>query len=257
MATGHPLTPDEQARILALHSQGRRVSAIAAAVGCSTRAVYQLVSDARIGGGRVSAVRALVNNLKAGGDGLVPAKAPLPAAAVVSRYLADESLKSLARAYRVSNGVIRRLLEEAGVTIRPRRRLSPAGNRRWTVEGPRCLQLRAQGLDHATIGLMVNRSTRAVQTWLEEHDRPTQAARMAARARRRRGELLPEELPAEDVIEALRLGWLNGRGVAVMAKELGIPAAIVSGTLKRSGIVVSRGGPRRDRQGTRVEIPTL
>lgn len=260
MATGHPLTADEHARILALHRDGWRVSAIAVAVGCSTRAVYQLLSDARIGGGRVRAVRALVKNLAAGGDGIVPPTEALPVSVVVNRYLADESLKSLADSYQVSPRAIRHLLQQAGVTIRPHRRLSPVP-RPWTAEErERCVRLRAQGLDMATIGLMVNRSTRAVSTWLQEHNRPTHSARMAARARRRRGELLPEELPPETVIEALCAGWLAGRGIAAMAREHGIPSAIVSGTLKRSGLHVPRGGPnpnRRDLQEILTEIPKV
>lgn len=261
MATGHPLTPGDHARILALHRGGWRVSEIAAAVGCSARAVYQLLSDARISSGRVSAVRALVNHLKAGGDGLVPPPTALPVAVVVNRYLAEESLHSLANSYQVSTRMIRRTLQEAGVTIRPHRRLCPGGPRPWSPEErARCLRLRAQGLDMATIGLMVNRSTRAVSSRLQEHDRPTHATRMAARARRRRGELLPEEVPPESVIEALCSGWLRGLGIAAMAREHRIPAAIVSGTLKRAGISVPRGGPnpnRRDHQGIRNELPTL
>jgi DNA-binding CsgD family transcriptional regulator len=246
--SGHPLTTAEQARILALHQQGRRVSAIAAAIGCSPRPIYQLISDARVGGGRVEAVRALVNNLKRGGDGMVPPAVQLPIPVVVNRYLADESLKSLGRAYGVSVREIRRLLQSAGVTIRPHRRLSPVGGRPWTVDGPECLRLRAQGLDHATIGLRLNRTTRAVSSWLQEQDRPRQAARMAARARRRRGDLLPEELPAEHVMEALRLGWLEGSSIAAMAREHRIPAAIVSGVLKRAGFRIPPGGPNPNRR---------
>jgi hypothetical protein len=72
---------------------------------------------------------------------------------------------------------------------------------------------------------------------------------MAERARRRRGELLPEEVPSIRVLDQLRRGWLEGRTVAAMAKEFDIPSAIVSGALKRFGIVVRRGpNPNRLRQ---------
>lgn len=170
MPTGHRLTAEDHARMLALHRQGAPVKAIAAAVGCSPQAVYKLLADARISAGRVRQLRALVNNLQAGGDGMVPPPVCLPVQTVVHRYLADESLKSLARSYRVSPRTIRQLLVGAGVTIRPRRHRVPVGLRRWTPqEGARALRLRAQGRDMATIGLMLNRSTKAVSLWLQRH----------------------------------------------------------------------------------------
>lgn len=170
MPTGHPLTTVDHAQMLALHRQGAPAKAIAAAVGCSPQAVYQLVADARVSAGRVRQLRALVNNLKAGGDGMVPPPVRLPAQTVVNRYLADESLKTLARSYRVSQRTIRQLLVAAGVTIRPRRHRVPVGCRRWTPEeGAWALRLRAQGRDMATIGLLLNRSTKAVSLWLQRH----------------------------------------------------------------------------------------
>lgn len=170
MPTGHPLTPADHAQMLALHRQGAPVKAIAQAMGCSPQAVYTLLADARVSAGRVRQLRALVNNLKAGGDGMVPPPVRLPVQTVVNRYLADESLKSLARSYRVSPQTIRQLLVGAGVTIRPRRHRVPVGLRRWTPqEGARALRLRAQGRDMATIGLMLNRSTKAVSLWLQRH----------------------------------------------------------------------------------------
>jgi hypothetical protein len=170
MPTGHRLTAEDHARMLALHRQGAPVKAIAAAVGCSPQAVYKLLADARISAGRVRQLRALVNNLQAGGDGMVPPPVRLPVQTVVHRYLADESLKSLARFYRVSRRTIRQLLVSADVTIRPRRHRVPVGLRRWTPqEGARALRLRAQGRDMATIGLMLNRSTKAVSLWLQRH----------------------------------------------------------------------------------------
>lgn len=256
MPTGHSLTPADHAQMLALHRQGAPVKAIAKAVGCSPQAVYKLLADARISAGRVRQLRSLVNNLRAGGDGMVPPPVRLPVQTVVHRYLADESLKSLARSYRVSQRTIRQLLVRAGVTIRARRHRVPVGRRRWTPqEGARALRLRAQGLDMATIGLMINRSTRAVSTWLQEHNRPTQAERMAARARRRRGELLPEELPQPEVIKALCTGWLrDGRSVAALAREHGIPSAIVSGILKRRGLAVT---PEASVRVVDEEVPTF
>jgi uncharacterized protein (DUF433 family) len=179
MAKGRPLTRYHHAQILALHRQGMPVKAIAAAVSCSSRAVYQLLIDARINGGWVKQRRALVNMLQAGGDGLLPPQVVLPVETVVNRYLADESIKSIAGCYRVSQQRIRRLLVEAGVTIRARRHRVPVALRRWTAEeGARALRLRAEGRDMATIGLMLNRSTWAVRSWLKEHDRSTRADRM-------------------------------------------------------------------------------
>lgn len=170
MPTGHRLKDEDLVRMLALHRQGAHVKAIAAAMGCSSQAVYQVLADARISGGRVRQLRALVNNLQAGGDGMVPAPIRLPVQTVVHRYLADESMKSLALSYGVSQPTIRKLLDGAGVTIRARRHRVPAGFRPWTPEeGARALRLRAQGLDMATIGLMLNRTTKATSLWLQRH----------------------------------------------------------------------------------------
>jgi transposase-like protein len=170
MPTGHRLSAEDHARMLAMQRQGASVKAIAAAIGCSPQAVYQLLADARISAGRVRQLRALVNNLKAGGDGMVPPPVALPVQTVVHRYLADESLQSLARSYRVSPRTIRQLLVAAGVTIRAHRQRVPVGLRRWTPqEGAKALRLRAQGLDMATIGLMLNRSTKATSLWLQRH----------------------------------------------------------------------------------------
>lgn len=174
MAKGRPLTRYHHARMLELHRQGVPVKAIAAAVGCSQQAVYQLLADARISSGRVRQLRGLVNNLKAGGDGMVPPPVRLPVQTVVNRYLADESLKSLAHSYRVSLQTIQQLLVAAGVTIRPRRHRVPVGCRRWTPqEGAKARRLRAQGRDMATIGLMLNRTTKAVSLWLQRHRQET------------------------------------------------------------------------------------
>lgn len=261
MPKGRPLSEADHARIQGLRQQGLSVVRIAKAVECSPRAVYQLLGDARIASGRVREVRALVRNLSAGGDGIVLERQALPAALVVNRYLAEESIRSLAASFHVSPKRIRQLLAENGVSIRAHRHCVPRAPQPWTTqEVARCVRLRAQGRDVATIALMVNRSHRAVATKLQEHARPTQAARMAARARRRRGELLPAEIPPEHVIEALRRGWLDGRGVAVLAREHQIPSAIVSGLLKREGISVPAGGPNPNRstmQGAANAIPTL
>jgi hypothetical protein len=176
MAIGHPLTRADHAQILELHRQGAPAKAVAAAVGCSTQAVYALLADVRISAGRVRQLRALVCNLQAGGDGMLPPPVRLPTETVVQRYLADESIKSLARSYRQSQRRIRQLLIAAGVTIRPRRRRVPVGLRPWTPEeGATALRLRAQGRDMATIGLMLNRSTKATSVWLQRH-RHAQAA---------------------------------------------------------------------------------
>jgi predicted DNA-binding protein YlxM (UPF0122 family) len=178
MAKGHPLQPAVHLRVLALHRQGLPVKEIAAAVGCSRQAVYQLLADARLSGGWVKQRRALVNNLKAGGNGIVPPRAVLPVETVVNRYLADESIQSLAACYQVSKQTIRQLLERAGVTIRPRRHRVPVGCRPWTPqERATALRLRSEGRDMATIGLMLNRSTKATSLWLQRHDRATQLAR--------------------------------------------------------------------------------
>ena len=261
MPKGRPLSQADHGRIQELRQEGLSVVAIATAVGCSPRAIYRLLEDARIAPGRVRELRALVRNLSAGGEGIVPERQALPAALIVNRYLAEESIRSLAASFRVPPGRIRQLLVDSGVTIRAHRRCLPGAPQPWTPqEVARCVRLRAQGHDMTTIGLMVNRSHRAVASKLQEHARPTQAARMAVRARRRRGELLPGEIPPEPVIEAVRRGWLEGRGVAVLAMELQIPSAIVSGVLKREGISVPAGGPnpnRRALQGAASAIPTL
>jgi hypothetical protein len=253
MATGHPLSPAEHGRIQTLHQQGTPARAIAAAMSCSLSAVHQSLADARIGRGRVGDVRALVNSLRAGGDGTVPPRLSLPVDVVVNRYLAGESILSLAGSYQVSRGEIRQLLADAEVTIQGKRhRLFRNGQPWGQEEGATALRLRAQGLDACSIGLRICRTTRSVQSWLEEHDRPVQAERMAARARRRRGELLPDELPPAEVIEALRTGWRGGRTIAALAREHSIPTAVVSGVLKHCGVVV-RPGPRADVE----ELPTF
>ena len=93
--------------------------------------------------------------------------------------MADESLISLARFYRVSPRTIRQLLVAAGVTIRAHRLRVPVGLRRWTPqEGARALRLRAQGRDMATIGLMLNRSTKATSLWLQRHRREAPTLRL-------------------------------------------------------------------------------
>lgn len=229
-------------RIHALHQQGVPPLKIAVELGRSLSCIYASIADSRLCRGDVQQARALINNLKAGGDGIVPPKPRLPVEVVVNRYLAGESIEALASGYQVSRAVIRRLLVTAGVTIRADKLRVPDGYREWSrQESATCLRLRAEGLDCASIGLRINRSTTAVICWLQEHDHPTHSARMVERARRRRGELLPEELPSEEVIEQLRSGWLEGRTVAAMAREFDIPSAIVSGTLKRFGIVVKPG----------------
>jgi uncharacterized protein (DUF433 family) len=229
-------------RVHALHQQGVRPSDIAAELGRSLSCIYASIADARLCRGNVQQTRARINNRVAGGDGIVPPQLRLPVEVVVGRYLAEESIETLASSYRVSRAAIRRLLVLAGVTIRANKRTVSDGYRQWShKEGVDCLRLRAEGLDCASIGLRINRSTIAVICWLAEHNRPTQSARMAERARRRRGELLPEELPPKEVIEQLRNGWLEGRSVAAMAREFDIPSAIVSGVLKRYGIVVTPG----------------
>jgi hypothetical protein len=261
MPKGHPLSRADHGRIQELRQQGLSVVAIATTVGCSPRTAYQLLEDARIAPGRVRELRALVRNLSAGGEGIVPERHALPKALIVNRYLAEESIRSLAQSFRVAPGRIRQLLEDSGVTIRANRHCLPRAPQPWTPqEIARCVRLRAQGHDMATIGLMVNRSRLAVASQLQEQARPTQAARMAARARRRRGDLLAAELPPEQVIEAVRRGWLEGRSIAVLARELQIPSAIVSGLLKRLGISVPAGGPNPNRsslQGAANAIPTL
>lgn len=259
MAAGRPLTTADHARILALRQQEVPVAEIASQLGCSRGTVYASLADARITGATVQQVRAAAASLKARGDGFVPLKRCLPVQVVVNRYLAGESIEALASSYQVSRAQLRRLLVEAGVTIRADKMRVPDGYRPWSrQECATCLRLRAEGLDHASIGLRINRSTLAVRCWLQEHDRPTQSARMVERARRRRGELLPEELPSEEVIEQLRTGWFEGRTVAAMAREFDIPSAIVSGTLKRFGVVVKPGNhinPNRIRQAAAALPP--
>ena len=236
------MSAEEHDRIQALYRQGVRHCDIAAELGRNLSTIYRSIADARRGLGDVQQNRAIINNLTAGGDGIVPPKPLLPVEVVVNRYLAEESIEALASSYRVSRAVIRRLLVTAGVTIRAHKHQVSDGYRHWTHnEGVTCLRLRAEGLDCASIGLRINRSTIAVTCWLAEHNRPTQSARMAERARRRRGELLPDELPSEEVIEQLRIGWFEGRTVAAMAREYDIPSAIISGTLKRFGVVVKPG----------------
>lgn len=242
MTSGRPLTTADHARIAALHQQGVSVCEIAAQLGCCRGTVYAYLADARISRGQVEQGRAMQRNLRAGGDGIVRPTPQLPVDLVVNLYLTGDSIQDLATTYGVSRATIRQLLVRAGVTIRADRMTVPDGYRQWShAEGVTCLRLRDQGLDCASIGLRINRSTLAVTCWLREHDRPTQSARMAERARRRRGELLPEELPPQELIEQLRNGWLEGRSVAAMAREFDIPSAIVSGTLKRYGIVVKPG----------------
>ncbi len=239
---GRAMTPADHDRIYALHQQGVRAPEIAAELGRSLSCIYASIADSRLSHGEVMRVRRFATDLQAGGDGIIPPKPRLPVEVIVNRYLAGEGIEALATSYRVSRAVIRRLLVTAGVTIRADRRRVPDGYRQWThQEGVTCLQLRARGHDASTIAQMINRSTIAVESWLQEHNRPNSSARMAERARRRRGDLLPEEVPSPEVLEQLRSGWLEGRSVAAMAREFDIPSAIVSGALKRHGIVVTRG----------------
>lgn len=251
------MSPEDHDRVYALHQQGVPAAEIAAELGRSLSCIYASIADSRRSHGEVLRVRGFTNNLQAGGDGIVRQKPRLPVQVVVNRYLAGESIETLASSYRVSRAVIRRLLVTAGVTIRADKRRVPEGYRQWThQEGVTCLELRARGHDASTIGQMINRSTLAVRCWLQEHDRPNSSARMAERARRRRGDLLPEEVPSDEVLEQLRIGWLEGRSVAAMAKQFDIPSAIVSGALKRFGIVVRRGpNPNRLRKAAAALPP--
>ena len=157
----------------------------------------------------------------------------------------------------MSRAAIRRLLVMAGVTIRAERRRVTDSYRQWTPqEGATCLRLRALGHDPSAIGQMINRSTLAVRSWLQEHNRSNHSARMVERARRRRGELLPQEVPSDEVLEQLRKGWIEGQTVADMAREFAIPSAIVSGALKRCGFLVKRGpNPNRQRQAAAALPP--
>jgi hypothetical protein len=56
-------------------------------------------------------------------------------------------------------------------------------------------------------------------------------------------------MPSDELLEQLRKGWIEGQTVAAMAREFNIPSAIVSGALKRFGVLVKRGpnpnGPRQ------------
>ena len=232
----------EHERVYALHQQGVSARAIADELGRSLSCIYASLADSRRSRGEVQRFRVFTNHLQAGGDGIVSQKPRLPVAVVVSRYLAEESIEALASSYEVSRAAIRRLLVSAGVTIRADRRRVTDGHRQWTPqEGSTCLRLRALGHDASVIGQMINRSTLAVRSWLQEHDRPNYSARMVERARRRRGDLLPEEVPSDEVLEQLHKGWIEGQTVAAMAREFAIPSAIVSGALKRSGFLVKRG----------------
>ena len=244
------MSPDDHDRVYTLHQQGVPAREIADELGRSLSCIYASIADSRRSRGEVQRIRAFTNNLQAGGDGIVPQKHRLPVAVVVNRYLAEESIEALASSYEVSRAAIRRLLVTAGVTIRAERRCVTDGYRQWTPqEGSTCLRLRALGHDASVIGQMINRSTLAVRSWLQEHDRPNNSARMVERARRRRGELLPEEMPSDELLEQLRKGWIEGQTVAAMAREFNIPSAIVSGALKRFGVLVKRGpnpnGPRQ------------
>jgi uncharacterized protein (DUF433 family) len=236
------MSPDDHDRVYTLHQQGVSAREIADELGRSLSCVYESLADSRRSRGEVLRFRGFTNHLQAGGDGIVTQKPRLPVAVVVHRYLAEESIEALASSYEVSRAAIRRLLVTAGVTIRAERRRVTDGYRQWTPEeSSTCLRLRALGHDPSVIGQMINRTTLAVRSWLREHDRPNNSARMVERARRRRGELLPEEMPSDEVLEQLRRGWIEGQTVAAMAREFAIPSAIVSGALKRSGILVKRG----------------
>jgi hypothetical protein len=239
---GRALSEAEHDRIYTLHQQGWKARQIAKELGRSLSSVYASIEDARLSRGEVDRVRALRRNLEAGGDGLVPPKPKLPIGVVVNRYLAGESLKTLASAFRVSRNTIRLLLVSAGVTIRANKMKVPEGFRPWTrVEAIACRKLAAEGFDCATIGLAINRSTSAVACWLQEDRNPTQAGKMAERARRRRGDLLPEEMLPAAVADQLLAGWREGHTVAELARQHDIPSAIVSGTLKQLGVRVRRG----------------
>jgi transposase/uncharacterized protein (DUF433 family) len=247
----------EHARIYALHQQGLSAREIADELGRSLSCIYASIADSRRSRGEVQRIRAFTNNLQAGGDGIVPQKPRLSVAVVVNRYLAEESIEALASSYEVSRAAIRSLLVTAGVTIRANRRSVTDRYRLWTPEeSSTCLRLRALGHDASVIGQMINRSTLAVRSWLQEHHRPNHSARMIERARRRRGELLPEEVPSDEVLEQLRKGWIEGQTVAAMARKFAIPSAIVSGALKRLEILVKRGPkPNRLRQAAAALPP--
>ena len=247
-AGGRAMSLQEHDRVYALHQQGVPAREIATKLGRGLSCIYASLADSRRSRGEVQRFRVFTNHLQSGGDGIVSQKPRLPVAVVVNRYLAEESIEALASSYQVSRAAIRRLLVSAGVTIRADRRRVTDGYRQWTSqEGATCLRLRALGHDPSAIGQMINRSTLAVRSWLQEHDRPNHLARMVERARRRRGELLPEETPPAEVLEQLRKGWIEGQTVAALAREFAIPSAIVSGALKRSGFLVKR-GPNPNRQ---------
>jgi uncharacterized protein (DUF433 family) len=247
----------EHARIYALHQQGFSAREIADELGRSLSCIYASLADSRRSRGEALRFRGFTNHLQAGGDGIVTQKPRLSVAVVVHRYLAEESIEALASSYEVSRAAIRSLLVTAGVTIRAKRRSVTDRYRQWThEESATCLRLRALGHDASLIGQMINRSTLAVRSWLQEHDRPNHSARMVERARRRRGELLPEEMPSDELLEQLRKGWIEGQTVAAMAREFAIPSAIVSGALKRSGFLVKRGpNPNRLRQAAAALPP--
>ncbi len=254
---GSDMSLKEHARIYALHQQGFSAREIADELGRSLSCIYASLADSRRSRGEALRFRGFTNHLQAGGDGIVTQKPRLSVAVVVHRYLAEESIEALASSYEVSRAAIRSLLVTAGVTIRAKRRSVTDRYRQWThEESATCLRLRALGHDASLIGQMINRSTLAVRSWLQEHDRPNHSARMVERARRRRGELLPEEMPSDELLEQLRKGWIEGQTVAAMAREFAIPSAIVSGALKRSGFLVKRGpNPNRLRQAAAALPP--
>jgi hypothetical protein len=236
------LSDAEHDRIYDLHRRGLPARDIAKGLQRSLSAIYCSIEDGRLSRGHVGQVRPMRRNLEAGGAGLTGPKLKLPVAVVVHRYLAGDSMQSLASAFRVSRNTIRLLLVSAGVTIRANKMQVPEGFRPWSrLEAIACRRLKAEGFDCATIGLAINRSTQAVACWLAEDRQPTQAKKMAERARRRRGDLLPDEVPPAAVVQQVLAGWRNGCTVAELARQHDLPGAIVSGTLKSRGIKVRRG----------------
>lgn len=253
---GRPLSGDDHDRIYTLSQQGLSARAIAEQLQRSLSAVYASLEDSRISNGHPRRVRDLRRNLAAGGDGLTPPKVQLPVAVVMNRYLAGESLQQLGSAFRVSRNTIRLLLVAAGVTIRANRMKVPEGYRPWTDrEAAACRMLRSKGHDCATIGLAINRSTVAVYCWLEEQQRPTQAAKMRERQRRRRGDLLPGEMLPAALVDQLVASWQEGCSIAELARQHDIPAAIVSGTLKQEGLKVQPGTNRLRLQKAAAALP--
>lgn len=239
---GRPLSADEHDRIYTLSQEGLSARKIARTLQRSLSAVYASLEDSRVSRGHPQRVRQFRRNLEAGGDGLTPPKVRPPLRLVMNRYLAGESLKDLGSAFRVSRNTIRLLLVSAGVEIRANRMKVPEGFRPWTQrEAVACRKLRDEGFDCATIGLAINRTTQAVYCWLQEQNRPTHAEKMRERQRRRRGDLLPEEMLPADVAAQLLSGWQEGSTVAELARQHDVPSAIVSGTLKRMGVKVRRG----------------